>query len=435
MINFRITTISFLKKNRSISLGSLIFFCSFLLNFAQISILLNLLNDEVYGLWVTIFSVVGILSYADFGLLNGLRLKLTEYYSANRLLDFYALIKYGYFVSLIIGLVLVVVTFLIIQFTNVTFYLIGEDDRHNVYFSLISMSIGISLILFLRIIGVVHASMQKPHIEKFLILLGQIIFICSLLFLKSSEFNKNLFTISILYIISLALPLILANLLYFIKNFNNFFNMKISIIGKDIWSVNNSFLIIQLASLILYSTDNYIIGINLSPDLVTDYSLNYKYYGIIHIFFSMFISLHWQYFIDLLSKNKIKSIRDRVRLFEFLFLLTLLIMLLFYFLKDFVFKFWLGKIYPSENFINDLGFIIYFSLSSFATIYTYVVNASGDMKLQRNTYIFIGIINIPLSVILLNTKLKSSGVILASSICMLFLAINMYKQSNRILTK
>ena len=175
--------------------------------------------------------------------------------------------------------------------------------------------------------------MQKPHIEKFLILLGQIIFICSLLFLKSSEFNKNLFAISILYIISLALPLILANILYFIKNFKNIFNMKISIIGKNIWSVNNSFLIIQLASLILYSTDNYIIGLSLSSDLVTDYSLNYKYYGIIHIFFSMFISLHWQYFIDLLSKNKIKLIRDRVRLFEYLFLLNLLIMLLFYFLK------------------------------------------------------------------------------------------------------
>jgi O-antigen/teichoic acid export membrane protein len=77
--------------------------------------------------------------------------------------------------------------------------------------------------------------------------------------------------------------------------------------------------------------------------------------------------------------------------------------------------------------------VVYFLLSSVATIFTYVVNATGKIKLQRNLYLFIALINIPISVFFIKLGFGSKGVILSSSLCLIILLIPIYFQAKSIL--
>ena len=66
-ILFKNISLSFLYK--AVNMG---------LVFITIPLLLNYLEKELYGIWVTIFSIVNIVFFMDGGIGNGLKTKLSE---------------------------------------------------------------------------------------------------------------------------------------------------------------------------------------------------------------------------------------------------------------------------------------------------------------------------------------------------------------------
>ena len=63
---------------KNVSLGVLYKALNLLTVFTTIPLLLNYLEKEQYGVWVTIFSIVNIVFFVDAGLGNGLKTKLSE---------------------------------------------------------------------------------------------------------------------------------------------------------------------------------------------------------------------------------------------------------------------------------------------------------------------------------------------------------------------
>src|SRR4051812_28196968 len=51
---------------------------SMILNYVIIALILNIIDPNEYGVWLTISSVVSWLSFMDFGLANGLKNKLVK---------------------------------------------------------------------------------------------------------------------------------------------------------------------------------------------------------------------------------------------------------------------------------------------------------------------------------------------------------------------
>ena len=86
-----IKKINIFKKSNSLSkviflniLFSYLFYgISLLVSFFSIPYLLELLSDNQYGVWITIFSVLTWFTFLDLGISQGLRNKLTEYFSTN----------------------------------------------------------------------------------------------------------------------------------------------------------------------------------------------------------------------------------------------------------------------------------------------------------------------------------------------------------------
>ena len=71
---------------------------SIVFSLSLVPLLLNYLGVEGYGIWLTIYAFVGWLNMFDFGLGNGLKLKLTEAFSKKRNKDIIKLISSSYII-------------------------------------------------------------------------------------------------------------------------------------------------------------------------------------------------------------------------------------------------------------------------------------------------------------------------------------------------
>ena len=63
---------------KGVSLGIVFKVFSILITFLIVPILIEYLGNDNYGLWITVFSLIGIVNYADGGIINGLKTKLSE---------------------------------------------------------------------------------------------------------------------------------------------------------------------------------------------------------------------------------------------------------------------------------------------------------------------------------------------------------------------
>jgi len=408
------------------------------INLAFVPLLIKYLKFDLYGIWITIYSFANWLNMFDLGLGNGLKIKLTEAFTSRRHNYIRESISTAYTILGMISLSLIGLFIIFNSFFDVE-VLLGLSEASNLDLSIaISiLFIFISLILTIKNIGVIYSSLQLPHIDSVLATISQLFFFIYVFVLYYLKIKPSLSIIALGSAIPLLVSyLILSFFFFYYKAPNLKFTTKLysKVISKEIMSPGIGFFIIQVSCLILYSTDNLIIANLLSAEEVTFYNVPYKYFGLPFMVFSVYISTHWPAFIDALAKKDYDWIKQKLRRFNYLFLLLIVIYFIMYFCYDFAISIWIhDKSFKINNILN-ISMIFYYLISSYATIYIYVINASGKILLQKYLYIIIAFINIPLSYFFIKYfNLGSAGVILASALCLILLLIFMPLQSKKIL--
>lgn len=393
-----------------------------------VPMLLFFLGKEKYGVWVTISVVVNWLNIFDIGLGQGLKLKLTEAFSLNKISIVKKLISSTYFLVALISLAIVLI-FFIGNFIFSWSQLLNINDDFNVEtnYSINILILFFFLVFLTKLIGVVYSALQLPFVDNIIKTVSQVSFLLLIVIFNYLDIRSSLIIVSLFSIVPLFLLYLLVNI-HFFKFKSPSLLPKLKNVSKesiqDVFKPGISFFIIQIGCIVLYSTDNLIILNLLSATDVADYSIYYKYYSFPFIFFNLFISSHWSAFIDALAKKDFSWIRNKVIFFNKTFIILIIsYVLLFFFNKD-LFDLWLGDNKINED--NRLSFymIIYFLISSYTTIYMYVINALGTLKVQMLSYTIIAIVNIPLSILFVRYfNMGVSGVILASSICLSILLV------------
>ncbi|MEP1488976.1 MAG: hypothetical protein ABJK28_11160 [Algibacter sp.] len=409
-------------------------------NLSLVPLLLSFLGVEKYGIWVTIYSVVSWLNMFDLGLGNGLKLELTKAFSKKRNKEIKKLIGTAYLVIGSISLMLIVFFLIINYYSDLGVLLsFSKDSNIDISRSIAFLIISFIVILTLKLIGVIYSSLQLAYIDSLTNVLSQVAFLCLLLFFVHFDVPSLLFNVALISTMPLIFIYLFLTMNFFIRKVPSL-KVSVSSYSKDvaarILKPGLSFFVIQISGVVLYSTDNFIIASIISPSAVTDYNISYKYFSFPFVIFSMYISTHWPSFIDALTKGDEVWIKQKLKKFNYLFLLLVIIYLIIYFLFDLIVPVWIRNDDIEIDFVLNKLMVVYYLISSYATIYIYVINASGKIKLQKYLYIVIALTNIPLSIILIKAfNFGSSGVILASSICLLLLLIFMPIQSMKILKK
>jgi O-antigen/teichoic acid export membrane protein len=407
-------------------------------NLAFVPLLIAFLGKEKYGIWLTIYAFVSWLQMFDLGLGNGFKLKLTDAFSNKKVHQIRSYISTSYiFISIISLTVIILFLFsnLLTNWDQLAGFSETFNKEYNYSFNIVIISF--LVILIVKLVGVIYSSLQQPYIDNLIKTISQLLFL-GIIFLLYYLNSKN----SLIWVgLASTLPLILIYISFSIK----FFVLKapnlipkISHFSKvalsEIAIPGINFFLIQICMVVLYSTDNLIILKLLSAEDVTNYNIAYKYFGLPFMIFTLYISTHWPAFIDALAKNEYEWISKKIYRFHVLFIFLIISYVIFYFAFNFIVSIWIGdeNVYL-ENQLN-LSMIIYYLISAYTTIYIYVVNAYGKLRVQLIGYLIIALINIPLSVILVKYfEIGISGVIIASAICLSILLILMPIQYSKII--
>jgi len=421
---------------KNVPLGILFKIINLIAVFTTIPLLLNYLDTEQYGVWVTIFSIVNIVFFVDAGIGNGLKTKLSEALSLQdyKLAKTYISTAYLFISGIALAVLLIGAVFL---FTINWQDLFNTSIKNEELIVVLGLILGMVVISFvLNIFKSFYYSAQQSSKVEFALLIYQLLVLSSI-YILLQYFTRNLLYVALVYGVSNISIGLLFTFLFFRKNKNIKPSIKYFKKEKvnDLMGLSLAFFCIQLCMIIIFTTDNLIITNLIGPEEVTSYDIVYKLFQVVITISVIAQDPFWALYTDAYQKKDYKWIKQTLIRLNKLFLVFIIITVLLFVFSKPIIKFWLQR---DLNISNKLILFmsIFVLIRAYGSIYMCFLNAIGKIKLQMWLYVFGAIINIPISIIFV-TKLNlgSSGVVLGTVFSILSLTIFLPFQTYKILKK
>ncbi len=397
---------------------------SVLLSFVYIPLVMEYLGEEIYGVWAAILSVLSWIEYMDIGIGNGLRNRLTEKLGEGDIKTARELISSAY----------MLLSFIMIGAVAVFAILSGFLDYKNLL-NIGSCQEKIQLVLFVSVLFAainfvfslcksILFSMQKAQRVAELGVLNQLAVVVGI-FAASKLSDGSLVLVAMIYGISNLVFTILFNILLFHRNPQlrpavSFFDKRAA---KETMSLGVRFLIVQVAALILFATDNVII-INLyGPQYVTYYSTVNKAFMILATGYNAFVIPLWSAFTLAKSRNDIAWIRKTIRNMNLLIIPTALMAAALSLVFRPLAAVWLQKSLDYPKGLIPL-MAVYVVVYAWCSGYSMIVNGLEMLNISVCVAVVQGVLNVPLSLFFARElKMGVCGVLLGSIGVMMISAI------------
>lgn len=419
-------TNSFIKEN---VINYIFRGCSFLFSFISVRLSIEFLGDELYGIWLTVITVINWMNLSDFGLGNGLRNQLTEsiaqknYYESKSLILTAGIILSK--ISLVIMLVGLLGIFFLFKVTIIDTALLLP-----LFISLFGFCINFVLGIG-RSIGY---SLQK----SFYVVATQCIADGILLF--ELAIVKNIFSPSlVVYAIISVLNLFVANigLLFFLKiKYPYLFCFEKKLYNSQkifqIARLGIQFFVLQITSMLLFTTDNLIIQFISGGSAVTYYNVINKLYTGGNDLFSIVLISTWSAVTYAKTLNNVRYIEEIRKKLLFLWGgFSIGVIMISPFVNGII-TIWIGKNAELYSFESIIVFAVHCILLAWNGIWTNIDNGFGELKIQLIGSVLGAIINIPLSIFLMErVGLGINGVKIGTIVSLLFTAIPLPIQINK----
>lgn len=387
---------------------------SILISFILVPMTLHYLTSYEYGVWLTLSSILQWLDYFDIGLGNGLRNKLTESI-ANK--DF----KLGrVYVSTTFCYLFFIVIVVFISYVSLNGFL-QWDKILNTESHPIQHINEIVLIIFtmccvnfvMKTIGIIHVSFQKPMVNNFISVSGQLLSLI-IIYILTLTTDGSLAKVAIAFTVCPFIAYAVAypyTFWYKYKELSPSYKYVDFKYGKDLVGLGVKFFIIQIVCLILFTTSNIIISQLFTPREVTPYNIAFKYVNSVYMLFLIIQTPLWSAITDAYAKKDylwiVKTINKQIRIwiicvFGIIFLICV---------KSILLHIWIGDgVNISYSLVTILG--LYQMLLMLSMIYGSFGNGIGHLNIQVYAAIAQGILYIPLA-ILLTKPFGLNGVALA----------------------
>lgn len=365
---------SFLIKGGSIGISLLL-----------VPLTINYVNSSRYGIWLTLSSIVAWLSFFDIGLTQGLRNRFAEAKAKND--DSIAQV----YVSTTYAFLAIIFAVIWILFLVVNNYL-NWSKILNVPVEMQSEISLLALIVFtyfclsfvLKIVTTIMLADQRPAKSSLIDLLGQFISLLFILVLVKTT-QGSLINLGISLCVSPLLVLIGANFLVF-RGIYKKYRPTISKVqfsyARDLFNLGIVFFLIQFAAIIQFQTANIIIARNFGTEEVTAYNIVFKYFSILNMVFTIFITPFWSASTEAYQKNDIQWIKNGIRKYNQLNILLALGGLVMLIISETVYRLWLGKGIVNINFSLSFWGFLYFNVLIFSGKYVNFLNGISALRIQ-----------------------------------------------------
>lgn len=390
--------------------------------FMLVPLTINYLDTDNYGIWLTLSSFISWFAFFDIGLGNGLRNKFAESKAKGNQELAQAYVSSAYFTIGSISLLLSLIFLGLNSFVNWT-VVFNTDSSLQTELSIL-MPVVFSffcLQLVVNLITTIYTADQKPSVQGKIGFITQVVSLFSIWMLTKTS-GSSLLIFGIIFSAFPTLILLFFNFFAFLKTYKNFkpkFSLWKMVYLKDIFGVGFSFFIIQIAALILFSTDNFIISKLFGPAEVVPYNISYKYFSIIIMVYSIIVTPYWSSFTEAYVKRDYDWIKSSVKNIMKIWMFIPVILVFMILFANWFYLFWVGDKIEVSLLLN-ISMALFVLLMTFNMVFVNFINGLGKIRIQLVTSIILIGINIPLSIFFaVNLNLGISGVILASGVCLI----------------
>lgn len=394
---------------------------SILTGFLLIPITISYLNTEKYGIWLTLSSFIAWFSFFDIGLGNGLRNKFAEAKAKEDLTLAQGYVSTAYYtigaVTLALFLIFLAVNFFI-DWTKVLNTTLNLKSELSILMPIVFGFFCLQLVV--KLITTIYTADQNHSMQGKINFFTQALSLV-LIWLMTKTSESSLLIFGIIFSAFPVIILVGVNLFAFNNRYNVYkpkFSLWKKVYLNDIFGLGMKFFVIQIAGIILFSTDNIIITQLFGPEEVVPFNISFKYFSIVNMGLSLVLMPYWSSITDAYIKKDFDWIRRSMKNLIIISLFAMLIVAFLVVISKWFYSIWIGN-KVAIPYSLSIFMAIYVAVTIFYAPFTYFINGTGKVKLQMYSILLTSIINIPLSIFLAkNMEYGVSGVIFATILCL-----------------
>ena len=411
----KIRSNNYLKQLKSSALYKI---GAILATFLSMPIMIKYLGVEQFGIWATMLTLITWVMLFDLGIGNGLKNTVSESLAEDNMpqASGYVSTAYGLIGILSFGLfTLFLIASIWLPWQSIfNTQSISESELKN---AVITLSFFIFLNFWISLVNQIYHGLQKSSI----VILGQFIsnsFALGLVFLLYQFAESSL----IFLVWAYGIAIVFANLILTFFLFKSNHQLRPSLQSFDrnkispLLTLGIKFFIIQLAVLIIFMTDKILITQLLGTENVTPYEVLFKLFSVFTVAHALILAPLWPAYSDAYQRGDLDwirvNIKQQIKIAVILFIGAFILAAL----GPFIVEIWIGSEVTATISIYYL-FAVFIVFSVWSNVFAYFVNAVNKLGVQLYTSIIAAVINIPLSIFLVNSMgLGLEGIVLATII-------------------
>ncbi|MBP3590867.1 MAG: MATE family efflux transporter [Clostridia bacterium] len=382
-------------------------------------------NSEALGLWYTILSLLNWITICDLGLGNGLRNKLTEALAKGEKDNAKKYISSTYIsmACIIVPIALIGVGVLALADLNSFFNIdVSLISKKTLFKAVALLFLGVCLSFVLKVINSIIYAVQKSSINNFLTLITSAIPLLYVFLAKGSDIEKNLISLTIVHIIAVNLPLLVATIVAFgnkmLRDCTPSFKHCDKETAKSMLGFGLRFFWAQIFFMLLNSTNEIIITKLFSSSDVVTYSIYNRLFTVVGSLFMLALTPLWSKITKDLAQKKYHKIQRTNRFLYLLSAAAFVGELLMVLCCQFIVNIWLQDEAIIVHYPTALAFAFFGGTYIFNVVLTVVANGMADLKTQIVSYGIGGALKIPIVYLLAVGGAPWSVVVIYNAVAM-----------------
>lgn len=389
-------------------------------SFVAIPLMIHYLGHEQFGVWATLLTVMSWIVFFDLGIGNGVRNKVAEALARSQSAVALSFIASGYcligLIAIILWLIGTVASFFIPWQTVFNTQLIPESTlQHTVQVAIFF----IVLNFWIGLIGAILGAVQKTA----MIALGQLISNTLALLLVLVLYKST--TASITYLAyAYGSSLVTPNLILSIWFYRQHPELRPTpYLNKHhvlpLLSVGLQFFTIQLAVLVIFTTDKMLITQLFGPQYVTQYEVIFKIFSVITFAHALISAPLWSAYTDAYHRSDMAWIKSMLNRQLLIYGGVVLAVVAVAIAAKPIIALWIGSdIEVSLSLVAGVSMLVL--VSTWVNIYAIFLNGTQKIKVSLVVSIFAMLFNIPMSITLAKyTSLGVSSIIFGTILVLL----------------
>lgn len=395
-----------------------------LTSLAIVPITLHYLENETYGVWLTITSILYWFSFFDIGLGNGMRNYLTEALSKGNYAIGRAYLSTTLLMLSFLAIGLAVIFAFPLSFIDMAGLFNTTTVSSGMLRQVMCIAVVFTLVLFVvKNIGYVFVALQHYALNDALVVGGSVLSLLAVYVLSLTTEGNLTYVVLAFTVIPVVVYFLAA-----IPIFYRYPELRPSLkavdwqLGKRIVTKGLGFFFIQITScLVIYGSSNLFITNLCGPSSVTTYNIAYKFFFLLAIGYTIVIAPMWNAYTDAYVKGEMGWIQSNFRRTLNIWCLTLVAGLLMLSFSGLFYKLWVGD---SVNvpFTTSAWVLIYISAYNLNNCATYLLNGLNKIRVQIYTSVFFTLVYL-LLVYFSGSRWGCNGIIGSMAICYMLMSI------------